>query len=256
MATSPKEGWAAPSSACTTRSASTPSPRSRRSTAGSPAMRLGNEAAQLIGLGPGLTPSGDDYLGGVLSLRWLGRGSQADSLWRWLEPRLAGHTSEISAAHPRRRVRAGARSAARGAGKPVGVGGSDLHPSRPARCRRPHLGLGCARRNRRGRGPRNKRRAPPPARRRARSRSDHHTPAARSRSTWCERTCGSPVPTTEATTALAERFSFTARRPDRGGAVAENDVDEENRDVRIGERARNVLIAQPGSIMGWGRPRA
>ena len=61
---------------------------------------LGNEAAQLIGLGPGLTPSGDDYLGGVLvALRWLGRGAQADSLWRWLEPRLAGQTSAISAAH-------------------------------------------------------------------------------------------------------------------------------------------------------------
>jgi uncharacterized protein DUF2877 len=61
---------------------------------------LGNEAAELIGLGPGLTPSGDDYLGGVLvALRWLGRGAQADSLWRWLEPRLAGHTSAISAAH-------------------------------------------------------------------------------------------------------------------------------------------------------------
>jgi hypothetical protein len=61
---------------------------------------LGNEAAQLIGLGPGLTPSGDDYLGGVLmALRWLGRGSQADSLWRWLEPRLARQTSAISAAH-------------------------------------------------------------------------------------------------------------------------------------------------------------
>lgn len=63
---------------------------------------LGHEAAQLIGLGPGLTPSGDDYLGGVLlALRWLGRGAQADSLWRWLEPRLAGHTSAISAAHLR-----------------------------------------------------------------------------------------------------------------------------------------------------------
>lgn len=61
---------------------------------------LGNEAAQLIGLGPGLTPSGDDYLGGVLlALRWLGRGAQADSLWRWLEPRLAARTSAISAAH-------------------------------------------------------------------------------------------------------------------------------------------------------------
>ena len=61
---------------------------------------LGPEAAQLIGLGPGLTPSGDDYLGGVLAaLRWLGRGRQADSLWRWLEPRLARQTSAISAAH-------------------------------------------------------------------------------------------------------------------------------------------------------------
>ena len=61
---------------------------------------LGHEAAQLIGLGPGLTPSGDDYLGGVLvALRWVGRGTQADSLWRWLEPHLAQRTSAISAAH-------------------------------------------------------------------------------------------------------------------------------------------------------------
>jgi len=61
---------------------------------------LANDVAQLIGLGPGLTPSGDDYLGGVLvGLRWLGRGAQADSLWRWLEPRLQARTSAISAAH-------------------------------------------------------------------------------------------------------------------------------------------------------------
>jgi len=61
---------------------------------------LGADVEQLIGLGPGLTPSGDDYLGGVLiSLRWLGRGAHADSLWRWLEPRLAARTSAISAAH-------------------------------------------------------------------------------------------------------------------------------------------------------------
>ncbi|MGH8724409.1 MAG: DUF2877 domain-containing protein [Burkholderiales bacterium] len=61
---------------------------------------LANEAAQLVGLGPGLTPAGDDYLGGVLvALRWLGRAAQADSLWRWLEPRLARGTSAISAAH-------------------------------------------------------------------------------------------------------------------------------------------------------------
>jgi hypothetical protein len=61
---------------------------------------LAHEAAQLIGLGPGLTPSGDDYLGGVLvALRWLERGAQAESLWRWLEPRLPGRTSAISVAH-------------------------------------------------------------------------------------------------------------------------------------------------------------
>ncbi len=61
---------------------------------------LGNEAAQLIGVGPGVTPSGDDYLGGVLvGLRWLGRGAHADSLWRWLEPRLEARTSALSAAH-------------------------------------------------------------------------------------------------------------------------------------------------------------
>ena len=61
---------------------------------------LGAEAAELIGLGPGLTPSGDDYFGGVLvALRWVGRGGQADSLWRWLEPQLAQRTGAISAAH-------------------------------------------------------------------------------------------------------------------------------------------------------------
>lgn len=61
---------------------------------------LGTEVEQLIGLGPGLTPSGDDYLGGVLiGLRWLGRASQTDSLWRWLAPRLPARTSAISAAH-------------------------------------------------------------------------------------------------------------------------------------------------------------
>jgi hypothetical protein len=61
---------------------------------------IGNEAEQLIGLGPGLTPSGDDYFGGVLvALRLTGRGVQADGLWRWLQPRLKQRTSDISAAH-------------------------------------------------------------------------------------------------------------------------------------------------------------
>jgi hypothetical protein len=61
---------------------------------------LAEEAAQLIGLGPGLTPSGDDYLGGMLvALRLSGRGMQADGLWRWLQPRLKQRTGPISAAH-------------------------------------------------------------------------------------------------------------------------------------------------------------
>ena len=61
---------------------------------------LGNEAEGLIGLGPGLTPSGDDYLGGMLvALRISGRGMQAEGLWRWLQPRLKQRTSAISAAH-------------------------------------------------------------------------------------------------------------------------------------------------------------
>ena len=57
------------------------------------------EAQGLIGLGPGLTPSGDDYLGGMLvALHALGREAQARALWRWLQPRLS-RTSAISAAH-------------------------------------------------------------------------------------------------------------------------------------------------------------
>jgi hypothetical protein len=61
---------------------------------------LSREAEGLIGLGPGLTPSGDDYLAGMLvALRAFGRPTQADSLWRWLAPRLPGRTSAISVAH-------------------------------------------------------------------------------------------------------------------------------------------------------------
>jgi hypothetical protein len=60
---------------------------------------LDDDAQALIGLGPGLTPSGDDYLGGVLvALNQFGRKPQAQSLWRWLQPRLS-RTSDISAAH-------------------------------------------------------------------------------------------------------------------------------------------------------------
>jgi len=58
------------------------------------------EVEQLLGLGPGLTPSGDDYLGGAMvALHALARDKQAQALWRWLQPRVAARTSAISAAH-------------------------------------------------------------------------------------------------------------------------------------------------------------
>jgi Protein of unknown function (DUF2877) len=61
---------------------------------------LDSSAERLIGLGPGLTPAGDDYLGGVMvALHMLERGAQAGALWQWLEPRLAQRTHPISAAH-------------------------------------------------------------------------------------------------------------------------------------------------------------
>src|SRR3954469_11475168 len=60
---------------------------------------LDDEAQMLVGLGPGLTPSGDDYLGGMLiALHAFERRPQAQALWRWLEPRL-GRSSAISSAH-------------------------------------------------------------------------------------------------------------------------------------------------------------
>ena len=54
----------------------------------------------LIGLGPGLTPAGDDLLGGALiALRVAGRPAVADRLAAWLLPRTAARTSRISRAH-------------------------------------------------------------------------------------------------------------------------------------------------------------
>ncbi|MCP4619555.1 MAG: DUF2877 domain-containing protein [Bradyrhizobium sp.] len=59
------------------------------------------EIAQLIGLGPGLTPSGDDLLGGALvALTGLGFTAARDALWKACQPHL-GCTNEISAAHLR-----------------------------------------------------------------------------------------------------------------------------------------------------------
>jgi hypothetical protein len=54
----------------------------------------------LIGLGPGLTPSGDDFLGGVLvALHSLGASSVARSLAAEVLVRASQRTSEISRAH-------------------------------------------------------------------------------------------------------------------------------------------------------------
>ena len=57
-------------------------------------------ARGLIGLGPGLTPSGDDFLGGLMiGLHAAGDRSAAAALWGWLEPLAARRTSAISRAH-------------------------------------------------------------------------------------------------------------------------------------------------------------
>lgn len=54
----------------------------------------------LIGLGPGLTPAGDDALGGALiTARALGRAGLADRLAAWVMPRARERTSDISFAH-------------------------------------------------------------------------------------------------------------------------------------------------------------
>ena len=68
----------------------------------------------LLGLGPGLTPSGDDFLAGALAaLRGFGRDDLAESLWRVIEGIGSRATTSVSYVH--------LRSAAQGA-----LGG-DLH---------------------------------------------------------------------------------------------------------------------------------
>jgi hypothetical protein len=55
---------------------------------------------ELLGLGPGLTPSGDDFLAGTLcTLRAVGRADAADALWRLIEPASWVATVSISRAH-------------------------------------------------------------------------------------------------------------------------------------------------------------
>lgn len=65
--------------------------------------------ARLVGLGPGLTPAGDDALGGAsIALHATGRTVLAGSLSGWIERIAPGATSEIARAH--------LRAAARGEG--------------------------------------------------------------------------------------------------------------------------------------------
>ena len=67
------------------------------------------EAAALIGLGPGLTPAGDDFIGGVLlALHALRRTRLAERLGSWVLAESPGRTGAVSRAH--------LRAAARGMG--------------------------------------------------------------------------------------------------------------------------------------------
>lgn len=67
------------------------------------------EAAALIGLGPGLTPAGDDFIGGaLLALHALGRTRLAERLGSWVLAESPGRTGVVSHAH--------LRAAARGMG--------------------------------------------------------------------------------------------------------------------------------------------
>ncbi len=56
--------------------------------------------APLLGLGPGLTPSGDDFLAGILlALSLTERARLRDRIWHAMEPLLMHHTADISRAH-------------------------------------------------------------------------------------------------------------------------------------------------------------
>lgn len=84
------------------------------------------EIAGLIGLGPGLTPSGDDLLGGAfVALASLGRDRTRDVLWNACRTHLE-RTGEISAAHLRCAARGYAASALHDAIHAVMRGRADL----------------------------------------------------------------------------------------------------------------------------------
>ena len=56
--------------------------------------------ASLIGLGPGLTPSGDDFLGGAfVALSLLGQKALRECLWQAVRPLVATLSNDISSAH-------------------------------------------------------------------------------------------------------------------------------------------------------------
>ena len=60
--------------------------------------QFGSVPASLVGLGEGLTPSGDDVLAGVLlALRYLGRPSCADALWASIAEQVPRRTTALSA---------------------------------------------------------------------------------------------------------------------------------------------------------------
>ncbi len=69
-------------------------------TAGKPDDDLVRSATLLVGLGPGLTPSGDDFLGGVfLALSALNGIPLREAMWHALEPEIGLLTVDISGAH-------------------------------------------------------------------------------------------------------------------------------------------------------------
>lgn len=56
--------------------------------------------AKLIGLGPGLTPSGDDFIGGMMiAFHQLGATSTATMVWEAIHPKAVAATNHISRAH-------------------------------------------------------------------------------------------------------------------------------------------------------------
>ncbi len=59
-----------------------------------------SDVQRLTGLGPGLTPSGDDVIGGMMiAAHVLGEASAAGQLWQYLRPITASSTGPIARAH-------------------------------------------------------------------------------------------------------------------------------------------------------------